>query len=147
MADLPQPWDTYAHHQATLARGYSVSDRSWGTEAAMNRILGSLEDTTPLTIEEIARAAASESRRERHRAHLRAIYLSGSDVSLQAQAEEAFFFAHELRLARSKLSEEDWALLCQVAAGHSYEDIAAANGCSVGGLRVRVLRCRRLTRQ
>lgn len=81
MADLPHPWDTYDHLQATLSRSQSISHESWGTEAALNAILCSSRDK-PLTTDEIARTAASERRRERHRAHLRLVYFSDCDAPL-----------------------------------------------------------------
>jgi hypothetical protein len=66
MADLQYPWDTYARQPTALSRGGNVSDQSWGTKAAMNRVLVSLQDNQRLTPDQIARGAASERRRERH---------------------------------------------------------------------------------
>lgn len=141
MADFPHPWDAYAHLQAALLRNGSISDESWGTEAAMNRILNSGQDNRPMTKEEIARTAASERRRERRRAHLRVVYLSDYDNS--AHPEDGLAARQDLDLLRSKVSETDWTILCQVAAGNSYAEVAAAHGGTAGGLRVRVLRCRK----
>lgn len=140
MADLPHPWDAYAHLQTALLRSRSLNNQSWGIEAAMNRFLDSLQGKRPLTSDEIARAAASERRRERHRAHLRVVHLASSDVS--PHPEEVFAAKQELHVARSKVSERDWSALCQVAAGYTYADMAATTRETPGSLRVRVLRCR-----
>jgi hypothetical protein len=107
----------------------------------MNRLLDSVQDNKPLIFDDIVRVAASERRRERHRATLRLVYLAGHDVS--AHPENALAARHELRVARSKVSERDWSVLCQVAAGYDYADVASNNGGTPGSLRVRVLRLRR----
>jgi hypothetical protein len=140
MADFPHPWDAYASLQAALSRGRYITDQSWGTEAAMNRILVSLQDNKPPAADQIARTAASERRRERHRARLRVIHLAGGDIS--ARPEDALAARQELRVARSKVSERDWSVLCQLATGYNYAEVAAVNGGTPGTLRVRVLRCR-----
>ena len=107
----------------------------------MNRLLVSLQDNKPLTSDDIARAEASERRRERHRATLRLVHLAGHDVS--AHLEDALAARHELHVARSKVSERDWSVQCQVAAGYDYAEVASNNGGTPGSLRVRVLRLRR----
>lgn len=141
MADLPHPWDTYARLQSDLLCGRQITDQSWGTEAAMNRVLASLQDNKPPEPDEIARAAASERRRERHRAHLRLVHLSGDDVS--PHPEDALAARHELHVVQSRVSERDWSVLCQVAAGYDYADLSSVNGGTPGNWRVRVLRLRR----
>ena len=140
MADLPHPWDTYARLQAALSCGRHVCNRSWGTEAALNAILLSLQDDNPVTSDDLARTAASERRRERHRAHLRLVHLTGVEVG--ADPDDAVAAREGLRIARSKVLSRDWTVLCQVAEGYSYTEVAARGGCTPGGLRVRVLRCR-----
>jgi len=60
LADLPCSWDDYAHLQAALLRGCQITDRTWGLEEALNRVLASLQDNKPLKSDEIARAVIHE---------------------------------------------------------------------------------------
>jgi hypothetical protein len=137
------PWDKYAFLQAELRDKPSVGNRSWGIEAGLNRILSAepLSSNHPLANDDIERAVNNEQRRERHRAELRRLYLVKEEpgphpeTSLQARAE--------LRLARAKVTKSGWDLLCAVAVGRDYAEIATANGGAPGALRVRVLRLRR----
>ena len=141
MVELPHPWNAYASLQTSLRRGCRVDDRSWGTEAAMDRILVSLQDNHPLTSDEIVRAAASERRRERNRTRLRLVHLAGSELS--PHPENAIAARQELGVARSKLSGGDWSVLRHVAEGYGYGELASAIGGTPERLRVRVLRLRR----
>jgi len=141
LADLPCSWDDYAHLQAALLRGCQITDRTWGLEEALNRVLASLQDNKPLKSDEIARAAASGGRRERHRARLRIVHLA--DNGVPAHPEDVLATRHELHVARAKVSEWEWSVLCQVAAGYDYAELASANGGTPGSMRVRVLRLRR----
>jgi hypothetical protein len=141
MTDLPYPWGVYARLQTEMLRGSRITDQSWGTEAAMNGVLASLQDNKPPTPDEIERTAASERRRERRRAYLRLVYLAGSDTSPHPEA--ALIARHELDIARSRVSERDWSVLCQVGSGCGYAELASVNGGTSGGWRVRVLRLRR----
>jgi len=140
MADLPHLWDLYARLQGKSLRCHRVDNHSWGTEAAMGRILTSLEIDKPAAPDEISRAAASEERRERDRAYLRLVHFGGSEVS--NHPEVCLAARQELRAAESKVSTKDWSILCQLAAGHNYAELAVANGGTPGSLRIRVLRCR-----
>jgi DNA-directed RNA polymerase specialized sigma24 family protein len=49
----------------------------------------------------------------------------------------------ELKVLRSRLTAQNWSLLCKLAVGYEYAEIAAANNVSANTLRVRVLRLRR----
>jgi hypothetical protein len=140
MADLPHPWDLYVRLQRDSLRCHRVSNYSWGMEAAMGRILTSLENDKPAAPDEISRAAASERRLERDRAHLRLVHFGGSEIS--DHPEVCLAARQELRAAESKVSTKDWSILCQLAAGHNYAELAIANGGTPGSLRIRVLRCR-----
>ncbi len=64
MADIPHPWDAYGHLQVVLSRAHRVSDQTWGTEAALDALLRSLQDNQPVTSDDLTRTAASERRRE-----------------------------------------------------------------------------------
>jgi DNA-directed RNA polymerase specialized sigma24 family protein len=140
MADFPHPWDAYARLQAALSRAHRLSEKTWGTEAALDAILFSLQDNHPVTSDDVTRAAASERRRERHRARLRLVHLASVEVG--ADPDDAFAAREILRIARSKVSGRDWPVLCQLAQGYSYAEVAARTGDTPGSLRVRVRRCR-----
>jgi hypothetical protein len=141
MADFSHPWNAYASLQAELSCARRINNQSWGTEAAMNRVLLSLQDNNPSTSDEIGRAAASERRLERRRAHLRLVYLASSQIS--PHFENALAAKQELRIAQSKLPKRDWSVLWQVAVGYDYTKLASDNGVTPGNLRARVLRLRR----
>ena len=141
MADLPHPWAMYARLQTEILRSSHVSSQSWGAEAAMNHVLAAIQDNRPPTSDEVARTAASARRQVRYRAHLRLIHLPANDTVLHP--EDMLVARHELHAVRSKISEPDWSLLCQVAEGHGYAELASAIGGTPGCLRVRVTRLRR----
>ncbi len=140
MIGLPYPWDEYARRQAKLARTIRVGDQSWGLEAGLNRIV-SAPSGCPPTRDEIDRAVASASRRERYQAGLRLANLAQNAVT--AHPEGALLALTELRTARTRLPQDGWALLSEVAAGRNYEQLAAELGARAGALRARVLRLRR----
>jgi hypothetical protein len=141
MTDLPSPWDIYARLQTEMLCGSRVTNQSWGTEAAMNHVLASLQDTKSPEADEIERTAASERRRERRRANLRLVYLTSSEIFPDPEAP--LIARHELAIVQSKVSARDWSALCQVGSGCGYAELASANGGTSGGWRVRVLRLRR----
>lgn len=144
MADLPHPWGAFGHLQAELLRGRCINNQGWGTEAALNRILASLQDNDPPTLEEITRTAANERRRERHRARLRHIYLPANDAP--PHPEDALAARQELRSIRAKVSARDWTILREMAFGCDYAEVASIVGGSPGSLRVRMLRLRQRLR-
>jgi len=147
-------WDKYAPLQAELRDNHTVGDRSWGVEAGLNGIL-SAEPTShpPANDDDIQRVVSSEQRRERHRAALRRLYLTEDDGmrrngmpvnSPRGPDLETFIEVRaELKSTRTKVTKSDWDLLCAVATGREYAEIAAAKGGTVGALRVRVSRLRR----
>lgn len=143
MTDLPHPWDNYAYLQAALSHRPRIDARAWGYETGLNQILAADPVVNALSKTDIDRAVASAERLDRSRAQQRALYLYDEDwadpdaVSRVTQSKRA------LRLIRSKVIESDWNLLCEVAAGHEYTEIAVRQGASAGSLRTRVLRLRR----
>lgn len=141
MADLPHPWNIYARHQAKLLRGRQTSGENWGTEAALDRILLTVEESIPVTEDDLARTAASDRRRDRKRTLLRLVYLRADEVG--ADPSNSLAARDTLRVACSLVSNRDWRMLCQLAEGHSYAEVAGQMGSTPGGLRVRVLRCRK----
>lgn len=147
-------WAKYAPLQAELRDNHTVGDRSWGVEAGLNRILSAEPtDHPPANDDDIERVVSSEQRRERHRAALRRLYLTEDDGprrngtavnSPRGPDPETFLQVRaELKSARAKVTKSDWVLLCAVAVGRDYAEIAAANGGTPGAMRVRVLRLRR----
>jgi hypothetical protein len=131
------PWSNYALLQAELRDDYSIGNRSWGLEAALNRLVS---NNPPANDNEIQRVIKSEQRRERNRAALRRLHLGNGagfdpEASLQAQIS--------LKSLKAKVSSSDWRLLFAVGIGRDYAEIVGANGGTAGALRVRVFRFRR----
>lgn len=141
MSDLTDPWSSYGLLQAELARRNQVDNRSWGLEAGLNGFLKSAQGSPPLTNEDMSRAVAGACRRERNRARLRLVHLSRNVGT--AHPEAAFLCRHELLAIEAQLVTRDWALLCAVAEGEPYKNLAIRVGLTSGNLRVRVLRIRR----
>ena len=136
------PWDKYAALQAELRDTYTVGNRSWAVEDAMNHItVGPIEETPANDDGYVDRAVSTAQRRERHRAALRRLYLVEGHAG--PHPEEQLDARAALRSARAKAAKADWDLLCAVAVGCSYTEIAAWRGSSAGALRVRVSRLRR----
>src|SRR3990172_12962263 len=123
MADLPHPWDAYARRQEELSRKSLVDGQAWGLEAGLNLILASDPAVNPPSQVEIDRTVASAARLERYRAVLRAQYLEEEPVDLGSSLRiiEA---RQMLRLIKKSVPNPDWVLLCEVAAGHEYREIA-----------------------
>lgn len=145
MPELPHEWSTYTRLQAQLARSHGsheriwrIDDRTWGIEAALNRLLAE----QPSAEEGIDRAIRSASRKERHRKRLRRIYLPAEELS-GASVEEAFDARERLRRVAGRVTPEDSALLRAVGEGYEYKEIAASTKVAAGTLRARVLRLRR----
>jgi phage/plasmid primase-like uncharacterized protein len=134
------PWHHYAYLQDELD-DFRVSDRSWGIEAALNRIVaGDFTDSTTINID-IGRTIANEERRERYRAALRRLHLTTNDAS--PHAEEHLVARAELRAAEAKTTKKKWRLLVAIGEGHDYAELAAAEGATIGSLRAKVFRLRR----
>ena len=110
MADLPHPWGMYARLQNNLRREHRVSDRSWGTEAGMDHILGLASDVPP-TEDEIKQVIASSRRRERHRGSRREPLLE--DIAT-AHPEVALSARNELAAIPRKVGDCNWDLLMAV---------------------------------
>jgi hypothetical protein len=134
------PWNHYACLRDELDQP-NVNDRSWGIEAALNRIAAG-EFTNPATIDaDIERTIANEQRRERHRAALRRRHLTPDQAN--PHPETHLVARAELRSAKRKTTPTKWGLLVAVAEGHDYADLAATNGSTAGALRAKVFRLRR----
>jgi hypothetical protein len=137
------PWDKYASLQAELRDTYTVGNRTWAVEDAMNHIAAA-EPTAPTPANDddyIDRTIRTAQRRERYRAALRRVYLVQEPVG--PRPDQHLDARADLRSARAKIAKADWDLLCAVAVGRSYTEIAAQRGSTAGALRVRVSRLRR----
>jgi sigma-70-like protein len=144
MADLPHPWGAYARLQGDLSRRHRADGPAWGIEEALNRILRFDNTVTPITQADIDRAVASGARRERSRASLRTRYAIVEAELLQTTDTAAVVeVRQELALLEALAGGQDWALLCAVAEGRRYAEIAVQTHVSPGSLRARVLRLRR----
>jgi hypothetical protein len=135
------PWDKYQLMQAELRTTYTVGNRSWAVEDAMNHIAeAGLTHQTPANDDYVDRVISTTQRRERHRAALRRLYLVEDHAG--PHPEEQLDARAALRSARAKVSKSDWDLLCAVAVGRSYAEMAARRGTTAGALRVHVSRLR-----
>jgi hypothetical protein len=142
MPELPHHWDEYVLLQGQLDHRRQVDGGSWGLEAKLDKLLKNIESEKQLpSAEELDRTARSESRKERHRATLRRVYLTPSDP--RSDTEGRLEARHELKAVQDQVAGKDWELLHAIGVGHDYEELAEARGVTVGSLRVRVLRLRR----
>lgn len=139
MDELPEPWGSYQRLQNTLRQRDRVDDVAWGLEAGLNRSLTNREAS-----ENISRAVESESRKERYRAQLRGIYFVVEPVV--ASPENELIAIEHLDRIRSSVAALDWELLCDVADGISYSEIAGSRQTTAGALRIHVFRLRRVLR-
>lgn len=132
MAELPHPWDAYASAQAQLSNRTAVGDRSWGLEAALNRLVVN----TASDPAQLATVQASAERRSRYGRALvarNAAALSGEAPSVEAQMEAR----SDLIFLGRHLSAPDMASLLAVGLGH---------GAATDAVRQRLTRARRRAR-
>ena len=141
MTGIPEEWRAYARLQEKLLNSAKLDEASWGTEAALDRIVDANEALQTIGREEICRAAATARRRERYRASRRALYLV---IDRGPYAEDGLEAFAELSIAKDRVGEDNWALLRDVAFGHEYQALAVSRDAPPGALRVRVMRLRRL---
>ncbi|MGR4863765.1 hypothetical protein [Caulobacter sp. LARHSG274] len=132
MTELPHPWDAYASAQAQLSTRTAIGDRSWGLEAALNRLVVSMpSDPAPF-----ATVQASAERRARYSRALIARNVAAlnseapsATTQMEARSDLIFLGRH--------LSAPDMASLLAVGLGNSASTEAA---------RQRVARARRRAR-
>jgi hypothetical protein len=144
MSELPSPWDAYLRVQERLVNRSDLNRTTWGIEAALNQIL--LYPTHSPGDEDVERYASSERRKERHRAKLRLVYLAPTVSDQMGNPDGVIAARQRLRAITEVISNEDSALLRQIAEGYEYDEIAAASNTQPGALRVRVMRLRRRLR-
>lgn len=132
---LPQPWDAYARVQDQLDHRHIADDYAWGLEAALNKLLDGLP------FQNIDRYVDSGSRKERHRARLRRIYLSIPET--RVGVERAVYARDLLRTLLQLVSASDRAILRMIAEGFDFREIANARRSTAGAVRTRFCRLRR----
>ncbi len=137
MSDVPDHWRAYARLQEKLARSHWVDHSTWGLEAGLNSLLAG---EFPVE-EDVDRVISSGSRKERHRARLRRVYLV--DEGSAENPDAALDARRRLRLVATRVTKDDRRLLRAVGEGYEYGEIAAASHVAPGTLRARVLRLRR----
>lgn len=134
MAELPHPWDAYASAQAQLSNRTAVGDRSWGLEAALNRLVVN----TALDPAQLATVQASAERRSRYGRALvgrNAAVMSGDAPSVEAQMEAR----SDLIFLGRHLSAPDMASLLAVGLGHASATDAARQRLNRARRRARML--------
>lgn len=139
MSDGPSSWEEYLSLQSKLLRKSKVDDHSWGLEAGLNRLLAAIEVRTSVDVD---RTVASRARRERNR--LRLLHIHGDRTATHDPAPEAALDAKRaLEGIQKQVDAEQWRLICAVAEGHEYAELADSFEAAAGTLRARVLRLRR----
>ena len=139
-AEIPHPWRTYARLQQQAGQSRRIDSRFWALEAGLDHLLENPARTNEAP-ESIARAISTARRREAHRdGTLRRVAAARNNPP---HPEAALHARLTLETIRSQLAGPDWDILCEVGAGRSYDEIAAARGGTPGGSRIRVLRLRR----
>lgn len=150
MAELPHPWGLYALQQQKLSSRFIVKDATWGIEASLNAIC---EDTSISIPSDLARTAATASRRERYRATLRRHHLlevAGSSdwvANAAADGRRLVETRSDLLHLRRTVSAEDLNLLVSAGSGTSSGEIAATLETTAEAVRARLTRTRRLALQ
>lgn len=156
MADIPQHWGAYARLQAKLSTTTSVTIGG-ALEAALNVIHQPDFSVTALHDADMMRIAANAARRERHHGALRrqaqAVALDevasarsvddGDPGSGASSLDDQLHARRELQRIADRLSDDDWNLVTDVAAGTAYEELAAPYSSTPTALRSRVFRLRR----
>jgi len=141
MANIPQPWRAYACLQSKLSGSVAIDYRSWGVEAGLNLLLKADPALNAPDEAELARARSTAARRERSRARWRALRLTPT-VQTSVEPDPGLEARGDLQILRERTTRDEWELLCGVAAGHEYADLASSRAATVGALRVTVTRLR-----
>jgi ATP/maltotriose-dependent transcriptional regulator MalT len=142
MTDLPYPWADYARLQIELINTHKINNRAWGLEEGLNHILFSEDMTNLPSQDDIDRVVKNQERCERNRAGLRAQHLQGDEEEESYDPQVTVDAQQELKLLKGRVTDRDWELLCAVAAGYEYAEIAAQYKVCSGNLRTRVVRLR-----
>lgn len=156
MAEIPHSWGAYARLQSKLLTITSIT-YGGALEAALNVIHQPDFSVEALAEPDMLRLAANAARQERHRGALRRqaqtaaldeeTSVPGNDSGIGATGtsslDDQLHARRELRYIASQLPADDWDLLTGVAAGISYNELAASHASTSSALRSRVSRLRR----
>lgn len=154
MAEISRSWEAYASLQHKLSSTDHITTAA-SLEDALNVVLEPDFRPESITDAYLQRVAESAARRDRHRVCL--VRGAIADKSAAAEAEiddgeadvrlrsldDEVHARRELARLKATLREPDWELLTGVAAGVSYEELAAEQAVSSAALRSRVCRLRR----
>jgi hypothetical protein len=146
-ADLKYPWSAYAMLQAKASRSDRINDAASGTDDGLAYILTTIEaGTVPAHPEELHRntrtSVATGAWNDRNHARLRLRYPSDLGNEVGPDPEFSLMARQRLRQVQGKLAAFDWSILCALAVGYDYIEIAAMTGLTAGSLRTRVSRLR-----
>lgn len=155
MAAIPHQWDAYASIQSKLAATNSIKFGA-ALEDALNVIHRKDFRAGEANELEMLGDAATAARRDRRREALcrqvKALSYDGNSpehpasnsdvVAYVPLPEDAFDVRRELLRISNSLSDRDWNLLIDVAAGASYSDLARSYSSTPTALRSRVCRLR-----
>jgi len=136
MAALPHPWGMYAQVQNQLSQRLKLDDRAWGLEAALNMLC---EAKGAVAVVDVDRSAASASRKARYRLAL----VARQPQTLPVDPVAALEARSTLGFLVNNVPANDLELLCNIAAGNTYDDLSKSTGVRPEALRGRVSRTRR----
>lgn len=157
MADIPHSWEAYARLQQELSSTCCVAVAD-ALEEALNVVLQPDFRPDAVSKADLSRVAESAARRTRHRKHLlrRAAPPSqpacpldtvepeeGVAAAASSSLDDEVHARRELARLKAVLRSPDWDLLTGVAAGATYEELAAEHVATTAALRSRVSRLRK----
>jgi hypothetical protein len=147
MTTLPQEWAFYARVQKGADRA-RINSRYWAADEAADAALEMLAipaPTLPAMTTGIKNIATNRAAKHRHRHRILHDQLWPMMQDLMTPAVEGQIIAmSELERIQRRLSRQDWCLLVEVAQGSSYGSLAAERSETVGALKMRVSRLRKL---
>jgi hypothetical protein len=155
MAEVPHSWDAYVRLQSKLSTTTSIN-YAGALEAALNVIHQPDFSVETLDETDMLRLVANAARQERHRGALRRQAQtaaldeeplargddSGTRSTGASSLDDQLHVRRELLYIASQLPANDWDILTDVAAGISYNELAASHASTATALRSRVSRLR-----
>lgn len=147
MKTLPEEWAFYARVQRGANRT-QITSRYWAADEAADAALEMLAVPTPSLSElsiGLKNIVANRAAKHRHRARILhdQFFPMMQDMTMPPIDRQVVAMA-ELERIRHRLSRQDWHLLLEVAQGQSYAALAAQCDETVGALKMRVSRLRKL---
>ena len=147
MKTLPEEWAFYARAQRGANRT-QINSRYWAADEAADAALEMLAVPTPSLSElptGLRNIAANRAAKHRHRARiLHDQFWPMMQGMMMPPVDRQVVAMSELERIRHRLSRQDWQLLLEVAQGQSYGALAEERDETVGALKMRVSRLRKL---